>query len=111
MAETEELEMPPCDAAFLASYLFEMGPTLPAGPGEGPLTHLEIASWQRNTGIELDSWQARMLRRLSQDYANESAKAKERDCPAPWQGAPYAKPTASIIAERMRRETRELASL
>ena len=50
----DTIEMPPCDCGYLVGYLFEVGPTM----GESPVTHTEIANWQRNTGIELNSWEA-----------------------------------------------------
>ena len=103
----DEPDMPPCDALYLVGYLFEIGPTLPAGMGEGPLTHGEIASWQSNTGVRLESWEARLLRRLSLDYLNESYKARARDCPAPWGDAPV----PNLKAERTRNALRALATL
>ena len=103
--------MPECDAHYLAGYLFRIGPTLAAGMGEGPVTHSEIESWQRNTGIELNSWEAEMIRSLSLEYLGSSQKATARDCQAPWKEAPYARPTANLVAERMRQATRELAQL
>lgn len=99
--------MPPCDAPHLVGYLFEIGPTLAAGMGEGPLTHGEIESWQRNTGIRLQSWEARLLKRLSIEYLNESSKARARDCPAPWGDAPV----PNLKAERTRDALRALAAL
>lgn len=111
--EKDEVEpdMPPCDAQYLVGYLFEVGPTMAAGMGDGALTHGEIESWQRNTGIELQAWEARVLRRLSLAYLAESSRAKASDCPAPWGGATYAKSKAELAAERMKRETRALAKL
>lgn len=111
MAETEELEMPPCDAQFLVGYLFEIGPTQGGGMGDAPLSHTEIEAFQRNTGIELDAWGARTLRRMSADYLAESQRAVAEDCPAPWQEAPYARPSRALVADRMRAATRALAEL
>lgn len=111
MLEYEELEMPECAAPHIVSYLFELGPVVSTGMGQGPISHTEIEAWQRNTGIELDSWESRTLRTLSNDYAAEASKATERDCPAPWQAAPYAVAPENLVAERMKRETRELANL
>lgn len=99
--------MPSCDAPHLVAWLFEIGPTLPAGMGEGPLTHGELQSWQLNTGIALQSWETRLLRRLSLDYLNESHKARARDCPAPWGDAPV----PNLKAERTRDALRALATL
>lgn len=107
----EEPEMPPCDAGHLIGYLFEVGPTMAAGTGEGPITHGELEAWQRNTGIDLNAWESRTLKRLSLDYLAESQQARATDRPAPWDGAAYSKSKAELAAERMKRETRALASL
>ena len=103
--------MPPCDAGYLLGVLFEIGPTVPAGMGAGPITHGEIDAWQRNTGIALSAWECRTLRRLSMDYLGESHKATARDCPAPWEDAPYVAPVLNVKAERTRDALRALATL
>lgn len=95
-------EMPPCAAIYIADWLFEVGPTTPTGAGAVPLSHAEIEAWQHNTGITLNTWQARMLKRLSQEYLSEYQAAADADRPAPWQGAAYAKPKASLVAMRLK---------
>lgn len=107
-ADGVELEMPPCDAAYLVGYLFEIGPSLAAGMGAGPITHGEIFAWQRNTGIELDAWQARVLRQLSIEYCNESHDASQPDRPAPWAECPYAK---VVQANQLKDSLRKLTKL
>ena len=112
MADTDELEMPLCEASSIVGYLFEIGPTLPAGMGEGPITFIEIDAFQRNTGIQFDAWTARTVRQLSGIYLAELNKATDRNYPPPWIGADYARQASSIIAgQRMREETRALAEL
>lgn len=111
MEEGEELEMPPCDSAYLLAYLFELGPTVSNGMGDAPISHGEIESWMRNTGVALNPWECRVLKRLSVDYMRESHKASARDCPAPWEDAPYVKPLPSLTAERTRDSLRALANL
>ena len=107
----EEPAMPPCDAEFMVAYLFEVGPTVAAGMGAGPITHGDIADWQSNTGIELDAWQARTLRRLSLDYLAESHKASKPDCPPPWVHPDEVKAAPSRAAEDLRASIRALAVL
>lgn len=99
----DDPDMPPCDAMHLAGYLFEIGPMM----GDSPITHGEIESWQRNTGITLNAWEARTLKRLSIEYMSEAHKARARDCPAPWGGAPV----PNLNAERVRDSLRALAAL
>lgn len=103
--------MPPCTAAHLVGYLFEMGPTVSTGMGESPLPHTEIAAWMANTGIRLTCWETRTLRRLSCEYAQSSYLSQKPDCPAPWADAPYCKPAPNLVAQRMRAEMRRQAAL
>lgn len=82
------IEMPPLEwGDYLIGYLFEFGPTMAAGMGSGPLTGAEILAWQDLLGIEFDPWEARLLRRLSNEYVSESYLASKRDRPPPY-GAP-----------------------
>ncbi len=107
----EAPEMPPIDAAYLIGYLWEIGPSVAAGMGSGPISHTEIESWQRNTGIELNAWEARTLRRLSMDYVSESQKATAIDAEAPWQESPDVIEAPNRAAEDMRSAIRALAAL
>ena len=99
--------MPPCDALYLAGYLFEIGPVM----GDIPLTHSEIESWMRNTGLRLNTWEIRTLKRLSIDYLAESRKATESGCPAPWVDAPYLKADPGRVSASLKASMRELAEL
>ena len=80
----QEPDYPPCDAHFLADWLFEVGPTAVSGMGETPITHAELRHWQENTGIELSSWQARAIRTLSEQYLAQSIEAASESCPPPY---------------------------
>lgn len=83
--EDYEPEMPPLyGTEYLLSHFFEIGPTLAAGMGAGPITFLEIGLWMECTGIELQPWEARFIQSLSKEYLDESYKATKRDRPAPW---------------------------
>ena len=83
-----EIEMPPFDEGeYLIAYLYELGPTVAAGMGAGPVTFAEMAAWQAARGFELEPWEARLLRRLSVDYLAESHRATQRDCRPPWGGS------------------------
>jgi len=77
--------MPPCSAQYLLDYLFEIGPTVLVGQGQGPIPQSEIAYWMSNTGIRLTPWEVRTLRCLSVAYLCEASRATRRDYPAPWQ--------------------------
>lgn len=101
--------MPPCDAQHMVAFLFELGPTVPAGMGEGAIDDVQIDAWQRNTGIELDAWQARTLRQMSKEYLAETYSAKDRACKTPWEQCPYAKHANG--ADDLRASIRKLAEL
>lgn len=107
----DALQMPPCDAYYLIPYFFEIGPTVAAGMGEGAIGHLEVQAWQGNTGIDLNAWEARSLRRLSLVYLSESYKAKKPDCPAPWQEADYIALSPTRKSQTTRDAIRALAAL
>ena len=77
-------DMPPVSAEYLLGYLWEMGPTMAAGGYPGPITHEELRAWQANTGITLQPWELRFMRRLSHEYLAESHAAEKPDRPAPW---------------------------
>lgn len=101
--------MPPVQAGHhLLGYLWEIGPTMPAGSGVGAITQQEIAAWQDNTGVCLQSWEARVLRSLSAQYLSAWHEAQEPDAPPPWRPAegPSAKEITSVamtLRERIRR--------
>lgn len=111
LADGETLEMPPCDAFYMVAFLFELGPTVAAGMGNGPITHSEIAAWMDNTGIALNAWEARTLKRLSLEYLGESQRATAIDTPAPWLEAEYVTAAPNRKSEAVRNSLRALAAL
>lgn len=104
-------EMPELEAgAHLAGYLFEIGPTMPAGMGPSAITHQEIQSWQALCQVRLKPWEVRALRRLSFEYLRESREAEKADRPAPWKPVDYV-PDLSSVADQMRKAMQKRASL
>jgi hypothetical protein len=102
-------DMPSAEGAdYLLGYLWEVGPTLVAGMGAGPITHQELRAWQVNSGIRLQPWEARILRRLSIDYLAEMSRAEKADCPAPWQSVAVTVDRA-VVANKMLHAIRALA--
>lgn len=96
-----EPDMPPVDAGLqLLAYFFEIGPTVASGMGAGPINHAEILAWQQNVGIELSSWEARSLRRLSRVYLQELNEATDRRRPEPWKQARATQNAAAVAATR-----------
>lgn len=98
----EPIQMPQVGAEHVVMYLFEIGPTL----GETSVSHAEIEAWQRNTGIELDAWETRFVKRLSAEYLAESHNARKHTAPAPWADGPHSKMIAAAnLADAVHRMT------
>lgn len=79
-------QMPANPAPHIIDRLIEMGLTEAAGMGAGPIGWTTMAAWSALTGIPLQSWEARLLRKLSSEYLAESRKAESENCPPPWRG-------------------------
>lgn len=82
--EKAELPMPPNPAPHIIGWLTEIGLAGVGGMAAVPVPWSEISEWQRNSGITLEPWVARLIRRLSVDYVAMSRKAEEEHCPPPW---------------------------
>lgn len=89
--------MPPNPLPHILDYLIEMGLTEAAGMGEGRLSWREIDAWCCRTSIDLQPWEARLIRTLSVEYIAEGRKAENEHCPPPWR-APVTE--AEIRAEQ-----------
>lgn len=79
-------------------WFWEVGPT----EGDQPLSHKELQAWQENTGVELQSWQARLLRRLSLEYLAENSRATDPKCTPPVMTEGL-RPNKALVAERLRK--------
>lgn len=79
-------QLPPLAfGAYLIEILFEIGPIKPAGMGVAiGIDEIDVYAWQCNQGVELTSWEARTLRRLSREYAHMLSQASDPACPAPY---------------------------
>lgn len=76
--------VPPNPAPHIVDWLMDIGPT---APDAAPLSWRDIAAWQSITGIELEPWEGRLIRRLSGDFAAMRLKAEKSECPPPWTGS------------------------
>ena len=68
--------------AYLVDHLFDAGPLVSTGQGSAALSWRDMAAWQSGTGIELQPWEARIVRALSHVYLSSAIAAKSPDCPA-----------------------------
>ena len=101
--------MPPLDwGHYLVDYLFELGPTVAAGMGSGPLPPSEIEAAQRLLGIQFRPGEARLLLRLSREYLQESHRATEENCRPPWDDPVVAQADQMATARRMEQAMQRL---
>jgi len=88
-ANDAQPDIPPAGlGAYLVQYLFDAGPVAHAGQGAVPLGWQDLQAWQQGTGIELQPWEARIVRTLSHAFVASSIAARAPDCPAPYTEAP-----------------------
>lgn len=80
----EPIPLPPIPDQYLVDWFREIGRTMAGGMGEAPLTWQEIAAWEGRTGIELEPWESRTVRAMSEAYLIMRHDAKKSGCPAPW---------------------------
>lgn len=78
--------MPPNPAPQFVAWFIEMGIVENGGMGPVPLSWTAIAAWQRVTGVTLQPWEARLIRKLSIEYIDQKSRAESESCPAPWRG-------------------------
>lgn len=98
-----EPQLPDVDGCGdLLEWFWDVGP---AHAGNA-LTHTELRAWQDNTGFRLQSWQARLLRRMSQEYLAESHRASDPKCEAPCPIKGFASTAAAIAAASLRASMR-----
>lgn len=93
--------MPPNPSPWHVELLMEIGPTMAAGMGPTIVTWEEIDRWCARTGVDLEPWESKLLRRLSGDYIAESARAREPACLSPWQTEPTER-RREVVEQRVR---------
>jgi len=76
--------MPPNAMPHIIDWLTEIGLVGTNGMGAVPVSWQEINAWQFVTGVQLEPWVARLMRRLSVAYVAMSRKAEHESCPPPW---------------------------
>src|SRR3546814_10073530 len=78
------LQMPSNPMPHIITRLLEIGIAEAGGMASVPISWGEIGAWQRNTGVRLDQWEARLMRKLSSEYVTECRRAESENCPPPW---------------------------
>lgn len=83
--EGKPVDLPWVEAGgYLVGYLMEAGPVDNGGMGAGRISNSELRAWQTLSGIDLQPWEAQIIRRLSGEYAAESHRATDPNCPPPF---------------------------
>jgi len=90
----------PGPLGYLLEYLKEVGPAMVNGNFPAPVSWQEIQAWQELTGINLDAFEAQIIRELSCVYAEQYVKSEKIECPPPWVDAQADK---TAISERVKR--------
>lgn len=81
-----QLEMPDLlGFEYIVEYLFEAGPVGNNGFGPEPITWIELEAWAKLTQVDLDSWEASTLRKLSEHYSAQLVKSADPKCRPPGQ--------------------------
>lgn len=101
----EQPLMPHNPAEHLTDWLLDAGPTVHGAMGEVPIGYRDLLAWQEITGIELEPWEARLMRSLSEAYAAERSRARKRDCMAPYSGIDREPET---VRDKVSRQVRSL---
>lgn len=87
------------ETRYLLDTFMEAGPVSVGASGPTTLTWADIAAWSSGTSIELEPWEARLVRRLSSEYLSEARRAEAHDALPPWVEAvltPAAKTAVSL---------------
>lgn len=80
----QDIPLPPVPDQYLIDWFRECGRTMSGAMGEGPITWQEIEAWEGRIGIELEPWESRTIRAMSEAYLAQKYDAKKAGCPAPW---------------------------
>ena len=99
-------------AEYIADWLFEIGPVVPAGMGKARIGWQDIAAWSALSGVEPEPWEAKLLRSLSGAYLAMSLDAEDPQCPAPYQDEASIARNRRAVADKLERgfKTMEIAA-
>jgi len=92
---------------YVVGFLDESGTAVNGANGFIPITFQELESWSRMVGIELTSWCASMVIKMSRQYCLQSSISDDPKSPAPYQGEVTAEEMV-LIRERVQRKIKSL---
>lgn len=99
-----EPRLPDCPLPYLLDIFMEIGPTGAGGMGPVPISHQEILAWQTNTGICLEPWEVRIVRRLSFEWIAESRRAEDPDSTEPGGTGEISDEQLTSVADALKRD-------
>lgn len=73
---------------YLIGYWLEMGRAKATGMGLGAFDATDLIAWQQGTGITLNAWEFRVLRKMSEVFAGFLPEARQIACKPPY-GNPF----------------------
>lgn len=78
-----DVVVPEMKCSYLFDYLIRIGIMSSSSMGNVPLSWQELNAWVQVTGIPLNEWELRVIRRASEVYVNQHELSKKIDAPMP----------------------------
>lgn len=79
-----EIQLPETGIDSLVGHFFASGQILQSGTGLVPLTWQELQAYTELNDLDLCSWELKIIKRMSEAYCTEYAKASSPNHPAPY---------------------------
>lgn len=98
----EQPLLPPVSHRYLIAWWLEIGPTVMAGMGEGPIGWTDIAAWQQLAAMELEPWEAQAIRSLSRAFLSQQHEARKPTCAAPFSETEEQAQTRDRVADQFK---------
>lgn len=73
---------------YMIGYWLELGRAKATGMGQSAFEPGDLIHWQNGTGIDLNAWEFRTLRKMSESFASFLPEAKQIACKPPY-GNPF----------------------
>jgi hypothetical protein len=88
------------DAHYLIAYWQDLGMVEMGAMGPVPLSAREINSWQDCTGVDLEAWEFRAIKQMSQSYLMQAKESEKPECDPPF-GDPVNEFDRTIVSKKI----------
>lgn len=88
------------DAEYVITYWQDLGMVEMGAMGPVPLSAREIISWQQCSGVELEAWEFRAIRQMSQSYLMQAKESEKPECEPPF-GDPVNEFDRAIVSNKV----------